>query len=142
MNRLSFQRGPLFALTLAMTWGGCSKQVDKSSSDQWPIARAELAQEAERPGKGTYQRYCVSCHGMDGRGNGGVTGADFVGDARALSEKSDEELSTSVRDGRVGERATMPAHRPILSDEQIAQVVAYVRGRFLQTASSDDTTSP
>ena len=142
MNRLTPSLAPLLALTLALSSGGCSKPAEPSSSGQWPIARDELAQEAETPGADTYRRYCVSCHGVDGRGNGGVTGADFVGDAKTLSEKSDEELSTSVREGKTGERATMPAHRPILSDAQIAQVVAYVRGRFLQAAPLDGTSAP
>jgi len=87
------------------------------------------------PGEATYRRYCVSCHGGDGRGNGGITGADFVAQATTLGLKPDVELAKSVREGKRGERAVMPAHQPVLNDAQIAEVVAYVRQRFMGAAT-------
>jgi mono/diheme cytochrome c family protein len=64
-----------------------------------------------------------------------VTGADFVGQKTELSVKADADLATSVREGRRGERGVMPAHKPVLSDAQINEVVAYVRQRFWQEAT-------
>ena len=110
---------------------------DERDSSQWPISRKELEQKEQPalPGEATYRRYCIACHGADGRANGGVTGADFVGQKTDLSVKADADLATSVREGRRGERGVMPAHKPVLSDAQINEVVAYVRQRFWQEAS-------
>jgi mono/diheme cytochrome c family protein len=121
----------LFASTLT----ACGPEERKPG--QWPISKTELEQSAtpRSPGEATYRRYCVSCHGGDGRGNGGVTGADFVAQASALGQKPDVELARSVREGKRGERAVMPAHQPVLNDAQIAQVVAYVRQRFMGGAT-------
>lgn len=101
---------------------------------QWPVSKSELEQSRapSEPGEATYRRYCIACHGADGRGNGGVTGADFVGGRELLGQKPDSELQQSVREGKRGERAVMPAHKPVLNDAQIAEAVGYVRKRFLQ----------
>jgi len=101
---------------------------------QWPIGKSELERgsQASEPGEATYRRYCIACHGADGRGNGGITGADFVAGAALIGAKADAELALSVREGKRGERAAMPAHKPVLSDTQIDQAIAYVRKRFLR----------
>ena len=39
----------------------------------------------------------------------------------------------SVREGKRGEHAVMPAHKPVLNDAQISEVVGYVRKRFMRT---------
>lgn len=133
----------LFSATIValLLCAGCTS--DGRAPGQWPIEKSELLKSAHpaAPGEGTYRRYCVSCHGEDGRGNGGITGADFVGTAAVLSEKPDAQLVASVRDGKRGERAVMPAHRPVLTDAQLDEVVAYVRQRFMQP-SSTPTASP
>jgi mono/diheme cytochrome c family protein len=108
--------------------------TEKRAPGQWPLAKSELEQGTapSEPGEGTYRRYCIACHGADGRGNGGITGADFVGGRDVIGAKSDVELNQSVREGKRGERAVMPAHKPVLSDAQIGEAVGYVRKRFLQ----------
>ena len=107
---------------------------EERGKDQWPISRAELEGKASaRPAgdaEGTYHQYCIGCHGADGRGNGGTTGADFTGPESPLRERSDAELMASVRDGKRGVSATMPAHSPVLSDAQIEALVGYLRSRF------------
>jgi mono/diheme cytochrome c family protein len=100
---------------------------DSKQEGQWPLSKDELAQQADAA-EATYRRYCIGCHGIDGKGNGGL-GADFTLPGGVLS-KADAELVTSVRDGRRGQLATMPAHRPVLSDAQISGVVTLVRQRF------------
>ena len=113
---------------------GCG--ADERGAGQWPISKTQLARGAHAadPGESTYRRYCVGCHGADGRGNGGITGADFVAARELLGQKPDTELALSVREGKRGERAVMPAHKPVLNDAQIGEVVAYVRKRFFQSA--------
>lgn len=112
----------------------CSK--DERAPDQFPISKGELSAPSELPGAATYRRYCVSCHGVDGRGNGGITGKDFVGGRADLATRDDASLASSVREGKRGERGVMPAHKPVLNDAQINEVVGYVRTRFLSETSS------
>jgi mono/diheme cytochrome c family protein len=124
---------------LLLAASGCG--AEERPQGQWPISKSELEKSAAPtlPGEATYRRYCVACHGADGRGNGGITGADFVGQAAVIGLKPDSELSQSVREGKRGSRAIMPSHKPVLSDAQIGEVVAYVRKRFMpavQPASS------
>jgi mono/diheme cytochrome c family protein len=101
--------------------------ADAKQQGQWPIGKEELAQKPDAA-DATYRRYCIGCHGIDGKGNGGL-GADFTLPGGVLG-KADAELVASVRDGKRGQLATMPAHRPVLSDAQIDAVVRLVRQRF------------
>jgi mono/diheme cytochrome c family protein len=121
--------------TLSLTIGAvsllaCTAEKPREAG-QWPISKAELHAPADARGEITYRRYCISCHGGDGRGNGGVTGLDFVGSAAGLAGRADGELETSVREGKRGARAVMPSHKPVLSDAQISDAVAYVRARYI-----------
>ena len=119
-------------LLLLVGLAGCS---DKRQPDQWPLSRdqlegkAPLAESGDERAALTYRRYCIGCHAEDGRGNGGTTGADFTAKDGPLG-KSDAELLTSVRDGKLGKRATMPPHKPVLKDAEISAVIAYVRKRY------------
>jgi mono/diheme cytochrome c family protein len=100
------------------------------SSSQQPIAASELRTNPEASGELNYRRYCIGCHGADGKGNGGTTGADLSAADGPLRTKSDDLLLISVRDGKTGKIASMPAHKPVLSEEQIRQVLAFARQRF------------
>ena len=80
-------------------------------------------------GEAIYQATCVACHAADGRGNGGMTGADFVGDATRLA-KSNDELLTSIRDGVTTGSSPMPAQGDLLSDEEMRDVLSYIRREF------------
>ena len=126
----------LRVLSLAGVLAACSSEERDPS--QWPLSQRELEQKSTPApaGEATYRRYCIGCHGADGHANGGITGADFVAQKSVLSAKSDAELATSVRDGKRGERGVMPSHKPVLSDAQIDEVVAYVRKRFFQDAAN------
>lgn len=123
--------GLFFALLFVVA---CTR--DERAPGQFPIGKDELAATAERPGGATYRRYCVACHGIDGRGNGGITGKDFIADRVSLAARSDTDLANSVRDGKRGERGVMPAHKPVLNDAQIAEVIGYVRQKFLADTSA------
>ena len=110
---------------------------DGPAEGQWPVSREELARGAnpDAPGAATYRQYCNGCHGVDGRGNAGVTGADFLSSGSPLLTKTDAELLISVRDGKRGVTATMPPHKPVLTDAQIAAVIGYVRAQFTPAAA-------
>lgn len=82
--------------------------------------------EAVREGRKTYLRLCQYCHGADGRAQ---ANPDF--EAPSLRDPSqwrygtsDGELFVSIKDGAGHE---MPPFRKQLEDDQIWQLVLYVR---------------
>jgi mono/diheme cytochrome c family protein len=82
---------------------------------------------ADYKGKALFQRYCVRCHGTDGKGaqvrQAMTTIPDFT--LRAWQEgRSDPQLLVSVLDGK-GTR--MPAFRDKFSRDQVRDLVAFVR---------------
>ena len=125
------------ALSLAVACG-----EEKRDASQWPLAREELERNApsENGAALNDRRYCIGCHGNDGRGNGGVTGADLTAADGPFASRSDAELAAAIRDGKRGKTGTMPPHKPVLTDAQIAALVTYVRERF--TPTSDGGAAP
>lgn len=116
-------------LTLAAL-AGC--QGDKPTSEQKPLSREQLGSEPTTrvSPEIAYRRYCVGCHADDGRGNGGTTGANLAAPDGPLAQKPDATLIASVRDGKLGKTATMPPHKPVLNDAEIAALIAHLRQRF------------
>ncbi len=108
----------------------CSEAPDRPPG-QYPISRAELERSApnDSPAEADYRRACLPCHGVDGRGNGGTTGADFTSATGPLTQP-DEVLFASVRDGKRGSIGVMPPHGQLMSEGAIRAVIAYVRARY------------
>jgi len=129
-------RRPHLALALVgmalvgVALAGCTGTPERDPS-QWPIARLDLEREipTDDPAEVTYRAHCTACHGVDGRGAGSVTGADFTSPEGPL-RRPDAELLASIRDGRRGEIGVMPPHGAMLGEERSAAVLAYVRRRF------------
>jgi mono/diheme cytochrome c family protein len=86
-----------------------------------------LAQESSKSDSGaaTFKSKCVVCHGADGTGNTPLgkqlQAANFH--SKDVQKLSNAELHRIVHDGQ----ANMPAFADQLSDEEITQVVKYVR---------------
>lgn len=77
---------------------------------------------AADPNKGAevYTMHCVSCHGVSGVGV--IPGApNFAQDEGLMSP--DGTLFISIQSGK----AAMPAYRGVLSDQDILNVIAYLR---------------
>jgi mono/diheme cytochrome c family protein len=79
-------------------------------------------------GEKVYKQRCVLCHGPEGKGDG--PGAAALNpkprnhtDASYMSTQTDEQLMTSIRDGK----GQMPAWGKILSQEEMTSVLAYIR---------------
>lgn len=71
-------------------------------------------------GSSIYAHYCVSCHGGDGAGE--VAGTPSFRGGRLLM-KNPMELRNIIRSGK----DMMPAFQGILTEEQIDDVMEYIR---------------
>jgi cbb3-type cytochrome c oxidase subunit III len=84
--------------------------------------------ESIEAGKKLYQRYCASCHGPNGKGDGGMalsggTPSDLTDDVWDYGS-TDGEIFVVIRDGV---SADMLAYKEKLNEKQIWQVVNYLR---------------
>jgi cytochrome c oxidase cbb3-type subunit 3 len=91
------------------------------------------AADAEQ-GKKLYGQYCVSCHGQSGKGDGPAAAAlnpkprDHT-DKETMSKMSDDDLLKVIKNGgaSIGKSPLMPPWGGALKDDQIKDVIAYVR---------------
>ena len=93
-------------------------------------SRAQSAAEGQK----LYMTYCSSCHGDKGRGDGAagkalpVKPADHT-DGKVMNSFSDEFLMTIIAKGgaAVGKSSFMPAWGGVLKDNQLQDLLAYLR---------------
>lgn len=85
-------------------------------------------------GKEKFVQICASCHGETGKGDGPAGAAlnpkpRDLSDAAYTSTLSDEHLHKVIAEGgaAVGKSPLMPAWRGALTDEDIDNVIAYLR---------------
>lgn len=85
-------------------------------------------------GKKIYRENCSPCHGVEGKGDGPgarllpVKPADHT-DGKAMSKRSDRDLADIISEGgaAVKKSAYMPAWDGLFNDQQIRDLVAYIR---------------
>ena len=83
-----------------------------------------------RPATQTYRRYCVSCHGTDGKAKtskGKYSHARDLTDAEWHANVSDERIFNSIMNGR-NQRGNMPAFANKLKEQEVDSLVSFVRG--------------
>ena len=93
-------------------------------------AQAQSAAEGQK----LYTTYCSSCHGDKGRGDGAagkalpVKPADHT-DGKLMNSLSDEFLVNIIAKGgtAVGKSAFMPGWGGVLKENQLQDLIAYVR---------------
>lgn len=81
-----------------------------------------------------YNTYCVQCHGVNRNGKGvnskymSVQPRDH-GDAKGMADIPDNELAKAIKEGglAVNKSVLMPAWGDVLRDDEIAELVAYLR---------------
>jgi len=85
-------------------------------------------------GKEKFNQICASCHGPTGHGEGPAAAAldpkpRNLSDPKYVSTLSDEQIFKTVKEGGavVGKSPLMPAWGSVLSDNDIWNVIAYLR---------------
>ena len=80
-------------------------------------------------GKAIYERLCITCHGAQGKGDGSASKmltpppADLT--SPKITSKPDGDLLQAIQNGRPP--TTMPAFKGQLSEQQMHDILAYVR---------------
>ena len=92
------------------------------------FARA-TANNATRSAPQLYRRYCISCHGPDGRAQtskGKFSHARDFTDAKWQDEVSDERIFNSIMNGR-NVRGNMPPFSRKINEKEVDSLVHFVR---------------
>ena len=87
-----------------------------------------------KAGKAKYDANCIGCHGATGKGDGAAAAAltpkpqDHT-DGKIMNALSDKYLFDIIKDGGAAQKksAIMPASSKKLNDQEIWDVVAYIR---------------
>jgi mono/diheme cytochrome c family protein len=87
-----------------------------------------------KAGKAKYDANCIGCHGATGKGDGAAAAAltpkpqDHT-DGKIMNALSDKYLFDIIKDGGAAQKksAIMPASGKKLNDQEIWDVVAYIR---------------
>ncbi|MHB1174292.1 MAG: c-type cytochrome [Sulfuriferula sp.] len=81
-----------------------------------------------------YDTYCVQCHGINRNGKGLNTRDMSVqprdhSDAKGMADIPDDELHKAIKEGglAVNKSVLMPAWGNVLTDEEIQEMVVYLR---------------
>jgi len=77
-------------------------------------------------GKKLYEKYCMACHGLQGRGDGAVQFDPPVADLTSseVLMKPDSRLLKSIHEGRPN--TAMDAWKSAMSEAAIRDVLAYI----------------
>lgn len=110
---------------LALTTGAAQSRNAEAQKLKNPEA---VNAETIDAGKKLYARHCASCHGPNGKGDGGMalsggTPSDLTDDTWDYGS-TDGEIFTAIKEGV---SADMLAYKDKLNDKQIWQVVTFLR---------------
>jgi len=104
----------VLSFLIIISW--CAAPVTGFAADERNLAR----------GKKVYEKYCLACHGVQGRGDGGVRFNPPVADLTSseVLTKPNSRLLESIHEGRTN--TAMDTWKSKLSDDAIRDVLAYV----------------
>ena len=93
------------------------------------LAAAPIAFAADA--KEVFDKSCAACHGKDGKGDtpaGKKLKVKDYTDAKVQAELKDEEMIKAIKEGiKDGDKTKMKGFGDKLTDEEIKQLIAYVR---------------
>ena len=98
------------------------------------LVNDSIAISAANAGKAKYQQFCVGCHGSKGKGDGPSSRMlnpkprDHT-DTKYMKNLSDEHIFKVIKMGGagVGKSFTMPSWGSALSDDDIRNLVVFIR---------------
>ena len=96
-----------------------------------PANAADGSDTASARGRALFDTYCVLCHGTAGKGDGRAASLQKVrpSDLTASSRSDDYKVKIISNGGASMNRSqSMPPWKTVLSQQQIADVVVYLRG--------------
>jgi mono/diheme cytochrome c family protein len=88
------------------------------------------ANSSARSASHLYGKYCISCHGRDGRAKtrkAKYNHARDISEAQWQDDVSDERIFNSIMNGR-NVRGNMPAFNKQITEQEADALVSYVRG--------------
>ncbi|MCI0997535.1 cytochrome c [Pseudomonas corrugata] len=107
----------------------------------WQYVTAEVR--PDTPGAHTYETRCASCHGADGKGQPDWM-PPLAGATSALAKETASAINITLNGSQrivaagVPDAYRMPAFREQLSDQEIAEVLAFVRSTWGNQAGAVD----
>jgi cbb3-type cytochrome c oxidase subunit III len=119
----------LGVLIVTIMWLAIQAQEPRRNPEAQKLKNPEpRTDESVEAGKKLYQRFCASCHGPQGKGDGGLalaggTPSDLT-DENWDYGSTDGEIFVAIRDGV---SADMLAYKEKLTEKQIWQIVNYIR---------------
>lgn len=114
--------GSLMSASLAAMTAASLQSVSAQAADDNEAASAR--------GRTLFETYCVLCHGVGGKGDGRAASLQKVrpSDLTASSRSDAYKLQIITDGGAALSRSEgMPAWKSVLSQQQIADVVVYLR---------------
>jgi len=138
----------IFLLATALGWTQANKSGSSSDSSYSPLPVTEVRRanpvkstpESIAEGKKIYGYDCAQCHGAtgDGKTEAGkeLKVADFT-DPAVLKDRTDGELFYVIKNGR----GAMPLEGDRVKEEQIWNLVNYVRSLVKKKAAADEKQS-
>ncbi|MBI3538171.1 MAG: cytochrome c, partial [Chloroflexi bacterium] len=125
-NRARKSRVIWLMVALALIGAALFLYADAINAAQYQYSNAPIDEARAAMGKSVYEENCAACHGARGRGDGALaptlrqTPADL---AQHAFHHDEIYLATIIQRGT----GAMPAFRAKLSDEEITNVIQYIR---------------
>lgn len=104
------------------TWGCADCDVCGDFAGTWYWLRSP--EQEQRVIVNLYNRYCVRCHAVDGRGVWDIPDVPNFANPRWQASRSDSQLARAILEGR---GAVMPAFRGTLTLEESCAMARYLR---------------
>lgn len=99
-------------------------------STSFSARTVENSSPVARTGGELYNKYCVSCHGRDGKAQtrkAKFNHARNIADSKWQDEVTDERIYNSIVNGR-NVRGNMPGFSKKINDQEVELLVTFVRG--------------
>jgi len=128
-NTTAAKRWLAVTFIVAAAWLVVHAQEPRRNPEAQKLKNPEAATtESIEAGKALYKRHCASCHGPNGKGDGGMalsggTPSDLTDETWDYGS-TDGEIFVTIRDGVSSD---MQGYKEKLSEKQIWQLVNFIR---------------